>query len=207
MDHKIISSLREFLRDAEGLKREVRHSYLSDGRMESVAEHVWRMALLGMMVAPFTRTKIHTERLLKLIIIHDLVEIYAGDVALTDHYNNAEIKAAKRQRETDAILKIRSVLPAVIGEEFYSLWEEYEARETPEAKLAHALDKIEAQAQHNEAGIGTWEKAEYHFAYDLPQHTMQEPVLEDLAKILIAEVDEMLATDPDSSVGAEGKAG
>lgn len=187
--------LRKFLRDAEALKREIRHSYMSDGRAESVAEHVWRMALLGMMVAPFIQSRIQMERFLKLIIVHDLVEIYAGDVALTDHHNNAEVKSAKQRREKDAILKIRSALPSIIGGDFFSLWEEYENSETIESKLAHALDKIEAQAQHNEAGLETWEKAEYHFAYDLPQYTMKEPILEDLAKILIGEVDEMIAKE------------
>lgn len=184
--------LREFLSDSEKLKTELRHSYLSNGRVESVAEHVWRMSLLGLMVEPFIKKKLDIERFLKIIIVHDLVEIYAGDIPLTESMKSKEIKKRKQFNEEKAINKIKTMLPNIVGDNFYELWWEYEKNETIEAKVAHALDKIEAQAQHNEAGIQTWEEEEYYFAHRLPDYTLDEEILESLSAILIDETNSMI---------------
>lgn len=184
--------LRRFMADSEMLKKELRHSVLSDGRLESVAEHVWRMSLLGIMVIPYIKHQLDVTRFLKMIIVHDLVEIYAGDMPITESSSSVEAKKRKEALEQEAIERIKVNLPSLLGEDVYSLWWEYESNSTYEAKIAHALDKIEAQAQHNEAGINTWSKDEYHFAYKLPQYTMNEEILENMANILIEEVDSML---------------
>lgn len=184
--------LRNFISDAENLKKELRHSVLSDGRIESVAEHVWRMSLLGIMVIPYLKNDLDVARFLKMIIVHDLVEIYAGDMPITESSSSLEAKKRKELLEKEAIDKIRLNLPSLLGDDIYSLWWEYESNQSYEARVAHALDKIEAQAQHNEAGIKTWSKDEYHFAYKLPQYTMGEEVLENMASILISEVDNMI---------------
>ncbi|QFI39131.1 HD domain-containing protein [Moritella marina ATCC 15381] len=184
--------LRRFMADAEMLKKELRHSSLSDGRMESVADHVWRMSLLGIMIVPYISQKLDVLRFLKIIIVHDLVEIYAGDMPITESSTNAKSKKIKEASEKKAIEKIRVNLPAFVGDDIYNLWWEYESNSTYESKIAHALDKIEAQAQHNEAGIETWVEEEYHFAYKLPNYTMNEKILEDIASILVKEVDNML---------------
>ncbi|MBP9742751.1 MAG: HD domain-containing protein [Burkholderiales bacterium] len=189
---EVATVIREFLKETEKLKMELRHSYLSNGRQESVAEHVWRMSLLGMMVAPYLDRKINVERFLKIIIVHDIVEVYAGDVPITESSVNIEVKRQKEKNEKAAIEKIKKFLPKPLCEEIDSLWHEYEENLTPEAKIAHALDKIEAQAQHNEAGIDTWVKEEYHFAYKLPLYTANEKILEDISNILINEVNVML---------------
>ncbi len=192
MKNNIAFLLRDFLADSEKLKTELRHSYLSDGRTESVAEHVWRMSLLALMVEPYLKQKINVERFLKIIIVHDLVEIYAGDIPITESVKSEQIKKLKEINEIKAIEKIKVKLPSLIGESFYDLWWEYEKNETIESRVAHALDKIEAQAQHNEAGIDTWVEEEYHFAYRLPNYTTNEEILEELSDILIAETDELL---------------
>ena len=192
MNNNIAFLLRDFLADSEKLKIELRHSYLSNGRTESVAEHVWRMSLLALMVEPYLKQKINVERFLKIIIVHDLVEIYAGDIPMTESVKSNQIKKLKEINETKAIEKIKAKLPSLVGENFYDLWREYEKNETIESRVAHALDKIEAQAQHNEAGIDTWVEEEYHFAYKLPNYTTNEKILEELSDILIAETDELL---------------
>ncbi|GGX03950.1 HD domain-containing protein [Aquimarina muelleri] len=192
MKNNIAFLLRNFLADSEKLKTELRHSYLSDGRTESVAEHVWRMSLLALMVEPYLKQKINVERFLKIIIVHDLVEIYAGDIPITESVKSEQIKKLKEINEIKAIEKIKTKLPSLIGESFYDLWWEYEKNETIESRVAHALDKIEAQAQHNEAGIDTWVEEEYHFAYKLSNYTTNEKILEELSDILIAETDELL---------------
>lgn len=185
--------LRRFMADSEMLKKELRHSVLSDGRIESVAEHVWRMALLGIMIVPYIKQHLDVLRFLKIIIVHDLVEIYAGDMPITESSTDALAKKRKEASEQEAIEKIKLNLPMLVGDDIYALWWEYENNNTYEAKIAHALDKIEAQAQHNEAGIHTWVEEEYHFAYKLPNYTMNEEILEDMADILIAEVNDMLS--------------
>lgn len=189
---EIAKMLRDFLTDSEMLKKEIRHSVLSDGRLESVAEHVWRMSLLGVMITPYLSHEIDTSRFLKMIIVHDLVEIYAGDMPITESSTSSEAKERKVALEKEAIDKIKINLPSLPGEEIYDLWWEYELNQSYESRIAHALDKIEAQAQHNEAGIKTWSKDEYHFAYKLPQYTIGEEMLENISDILISEVDNML---------------
>ncbi|WP_299495775.1 HD domain-containing protein [uncultured Shewanella sp.] len=191
---EVAQSIRSFLLDSEALKRELRHSYLTDGRIESVAEHVWQMSFLGIMVAPYLTCSFNQLKFLKLIIIHDLVEIYAGDMPITISSSSTEAKQDKERKEQQAIEKIKTKLPSTIGEEIYELWWEYEKNLTVEAKIAHALDKIEAQAQHNDAGIETWVEDEYHFAYKLKNYTMNETLLENLADILVTEVDTMLSS-------------
>ena len=188
---KTAKLLRDFLSDSEALKTEIRHSYLSNGREESVAEHVWRMSLLAMMIAPYLSREISVERFLKIIIVHDLVEIYAGDIPITETSTSELARKEKQKNELLAINKIKQKLPTLVAEDIYQLWFEYEDANSYEAKIAHALDKIEAQAQHNEAGIKTWVKEEFNFAYKLPNYSNNEPILEEISKILISEVDEM----------------
>ncbi len=150
---------------AEKLKFELRHSYTSAGRQESVAEHTWRMALMAILLEPYLDKKIEIGKTLKMIIIHDLVEAEAGDVPFPRMVQNAELKKVKEEKEKRAIENIRTMLNDRVGEELYSLWHEFEARETYEAKVAYALDKLEVQIQHNEADIKTWETIEYELIY------------------------------------------
>ncbi|MEP3296772.1 MAG: HD domain-containing protein [Lentilitoribacter sp.] len=184
--------LRKFIQDCEQLKKETRHSYLSDGRHESVAEHVWRTSLMALLLRPYIRMEIDHYKLICILVVHDLIEIYAGDVAKTDQDLDPNIRALKVQRERSAAQLIKSKLPACVGENIISLWEEYENGHSNEAKLAHAIDKLEAQLQHNEAGIKTWVPEEFHYAFQLPEHTCQEPMVELIAAVAIDEAQSML---------------
>src|SRR6266487_5222640 len=76
-----ITSILEVLKLAERLKFELRHSYTSSGRQESVAEHTWRMSLMAVLIEPLLKQKIDTARLLKMVILHDLVEAEAKDIS------------------------------------------------------------------------------------------------------------------------------
>ena len=92
---KQISSILEVLTLAERLKFELRHSYTSSGRQESVAEHCWRMSLMAVLIEPLLQQKADTARLLKMIIIHDLVEAEARDISALDVLRNPGIKLRK----------------------------------------------------------------------------------------------------------------
>lgn len=185
----------KFLHVAEGLKRELRHSWLSDGRRESVAEHTWRVALMAMAIEEYLPQKVNSERLLKMIIIHDLVEVYATDIPAFDTMNNIKVKEQKRQNEMKAIEKIRNLLGNDTGQQFYDLWLEFEHKKTYEAKVANALDKLEAQIQHNEAAIETWLPIEHEMVFLLGKHTDFDDVLDELKGIIEAEGVEKIQTD------------
>lgn len=162
-----IEKILATLKLAEGLKRELRHSWLSDGRQESVAEHTFQMALMAVFMAPYLKEPINLEKTLKMILVHDLVEAVAGDIPWFEASERKEMKAAK---EREAIERIRSSLPADIGEDVYQRWHEFEEGACPESKFARALDNLEVQIQHNMAQLETWLPIEYDLV-----HTKMDP--------------------------------
>src|SRR5882762_3983923 len=133
-----LESVLQVLTLAERLKFELRHSYTSSGRQESVAEHTWRMALMAILIEPLLPKKVDTARLLKMIIIHDLVEAEAKDVSALDILRNPEIKIKKMEDEKRAIENLRLALIGTNGNEIYDLFYEFEHKETYEAKVANA---------------------------------------------------------------------
>jgi len=162
---KILVEIHEFLHVIEGLKKLLRHSWLSDGRRESVAEHTWRMAIMALVLADQLDFKVDLAKVLKMVLIHDLGEVYAGDAWA---FNKQP--GDKYSNELAGYKKLTKNLPKKVGTEIIELWTEFEARETNEAKFAVALDKLEVLIQHNEADLATWAEKEfdfnYYYAYD-----------------------------------------
>jgi putative hydrolases of HD superfamily len=154
-------AILEVLRLAERLKCELRHSWLSTSRRESVAEHTWQMALMALATHRHLEHPVAIDRALKMVLVHDLVEAEVGDVPFFETGPRKERKAALEQA---AIAKIRGMLAPATGGEIYDLFQEYEAVEA-EAKFAKALDNLEVQLQHNLADISTWEEVEYALVY------------------------------------------
>ena len=157
-----IQRILKVLRLAERLKSELRHSWLSSGRRESVAEHTWQMALMAVLMHHHLEHPVDLERTLAMITVHDLVEAIAGDVPFFD---TGERKAMKHARELEAIEEIRTTLPSETGEIVAGLWREFEDRISPEAKFAGALDNLEVQIQHNQADLATWLPLEHDLVY------------------------------------------
>ena len=169
--HQILA----FLQFSERLKLELRHSWLSNGRQESVAEHTWQMALMAMLIHDRLEAPVALERTLKMIIVHDLVEAEAGDVPF---FATGAAKQEKPARERAAIETIRAMAGPPVGDEIAALWHEYEARATPEARFAGALDNLEVQIQHNLADLETWEPIEYDLVYSkMDGHCAHDPFL------------------------------
>lgn len=151
----------DFIGLAEKLKQELRHSWLSNGRQESVAEHVFSMSLLAMLLFHEIETKVDQLKVLKMIIVHDLVEIYARDITAFE-VNTRESRALKDKNEKKALKKLISRISSIRAKkEIEELWEEFQANKTPEAKLAQACDKADAVIQHNNASISTFEQGDY----------------------------------------------
>lgn len=179
---KQIASILKVLTLAERLKFELRHSYTSSGRQESVAEHTWRMSLIAVLIESLLKQKIDTARLLKMIILHDLVEAEARDISALDVLRNPEISIRKIENEKKAIDNIRLALQETNGQEIYDLFYEFEEKETYEARIANALDKLEVQLQHNHADFSTWEEIEYDMSYMMDKHVLFDDTLFELKK-------------------------
>jgi putative hydrolase of HD superfamily len=142
---------------AEKLKYELRHSWLSDGRQESVAEHSWRMALMVILFKSYLNEGFNVEKALKIAIVHDLVEAEVKDTPAFDTSKEDE----KKELEEKAAKNFIKVAGDDIGQELYNLWREYEDTETYEARVVKALGKLEVRLQHNEADLKTWEDVEF----------------------------------------------
>ena len=127
----------DFIREIDKIKNIFRQTYIGDGsRPENDAEHSWHLALMAMFLQEYANEEVDILHVIKLVLIHDLVEIDAGDTYAYD----PEANKTKREREVAAAERIFNILPADQAKELRALWEEYEAEETPEAKFGLALD-------------------------------------------------------------------
>lgn len=130
-----------------------RQTYLSDGvRKENDAEHAWHMAIMAWLLADYANEKIDVARTMIMVLIHDLVEIDAGD---TYAYDEAA-KQSQAERELAAADRIFGLLPEDAGVKLRAIWEEFEAWETPEAKFARALDNFQPLMLNNSTDGISW---------------------------------------------------
>ncbi len=167
----------EFVHFLERLKRELRHSYISDGRQEDVAQHSWRMAVMAMVLQP--EEKVDVSKCVRMALVHDLPEAISGDVFALD----AGAKKGKPEREERAMREICSkIADGEISGELFGLWSEYEAAKTPEARFVKLLDKFEVLIQHNEAPFETWAEVEKETHYGMAaMHSMKYGLLKKFA--------------------------
>ena len=155
MDTKRLGLQIEFLVEIDRLKSIVRQSLLMDGsRQENSAEHSWHLALLAMVLAEHSKVPVNLPRVLKMILVHDLVEIDAGDTYCYDEQGNRD----KAERENKAADRIFGLLPTDQAEEFRSLWEEFESAKTPDALFAAALDRLQPLLNNFRSGGVMWQK-------------------------------------------------
>ncbi len=130
----------DFCREIDKEKFIGRQTYLSDGiRKENDAEHAWHMAIMAILLSEYANEKIDVLKVVTMLLIHDLVEIDAGDTYAYDE----EAKKSKTEREQKAADRIYGLLPEDQQKKLRELWEEFEAWETPEAKFAHTMDNIQ----------------------------------------------------------------
>jgi 5'-deoxynucleotidase YfbR-like HD superfamily hydrolase len=129
----------QFILEIDDLKNVLRRSYLIDsGRHENSAEHSWHLAVAAMVLAEHAKEQIDISKVIRLVLVHDLVEIDAGDTFIYDDAGNV----GKAAREQDAANRLFGVLPEDQAQSFMALWREFEDRQTPEAKFAFALDRL-----------------------------------------------------------------
>ena len=145
----------DFLKEADKLKNIIRRNYLCDGnRFENTAEHSWHLALMVMTLAEHANNEIDILKTILMLLIHDLVEIDAGDTYCYDSTENE----TKAKREEEAANRIFSLLPLDQQQVYHQLWREFEERETPESQFANAVDRLMPLIQNVETGGKTWQK-------------------------------------------------
>lgn len=146
--------LLKVMHTTERLKDTMRHCYTSAGRRESVGEHCWRLSLLAYFVTDEFEG-IDTEKLLKMCIIHDLGEIFTGDIPVFNKTKSNE------ETEENLLFKWLETLDEPFRTEMLCLYKEMDELKTTESRVYKALDGIEALIQHNESDIKTWLESEY----------------------------------------------
>lgn len=143
----------DFLLEVDKLKFINRQTYLSDGtRRENDAEHSWHLALMAVLLSEHADEEVDLLKVITMVLIHDLVEIDAGD---TYAYDEAG-KQTQRIREEKAADRIFAMLPKDQEKKFRALWEEFDAYETPEAKFAHVCDNVQPLMLNHATGGKSW---------------------------------------------------
>lgn len=152
----------EFIKEIDKLKYIKRRTKLfNSDRRENDAEHSWHLAMMAVVLAEYSEKPIDVLKVIKMVLIHDIVEIDSGDIFMYDttrsHTNTEEeLKAAKR---------IFGMLPDEQANELVELWKEFEYGETDEAKFAKSIDRFEPLLQNVSNGGGTWK--EFDVKYEM----------------------------------------
>jgi putative hydrolase of HD superfamily len=142
-----------FLVEADKLKNVLRRTLVTSGaRRENSAEHSWHLALCAVVLVEYAAEPVDLPRAMKMLVVHNLVEIDAGDTFAFDTAANFD----KLDRERAAAERIFGLLPPDLAGQLRALWEEFEAHSTPEARFAHAVDRIQPFLQNLHTEGGTW---------------------------------------------------
>ncbi|MTH66278.1 HD domain-containing protein [Paracoccus shanxieyensis] len=154
-----------FLAEADRLKSVYRASELCDAsRKENSAEHSWHLALYALIMSPFATAEVQIGRVIRMLILHDLVEIDTGDVPIHAQGGAAHHSAGQMAAEDAAADRLFGMLPAALGQDLRALWAEFEANESADAVFAKSLDRAQPVMQNIASGGGSW--AAYDVTYD-----------------------------------------
>lgn len=145
----------DFILQADAEKEIERRTLISSGkRFENDSEHAWHMALMAILLSEYANEEIDVLKTVSMILIHDIVEIDAGDTYCYDY----ELGKSQRERELKAADRIYALLPDDQAKKLRALWDEFEANKTPEANFAHAMDCLQPTMLNNATGGVMWKK-------------------------------------------------
>lgn len=154
-----------FLNEADRLKSVLRATTLVDGsRPENSGEHSWHLALYALVLADQAGPEVSIDRVIRMLLIHDLVEIDVGDVPIHSQHGTAHASVETLAAEARAADRIFGLLPDDLRDSLRALWEEFEAAETPDARFAKSLDRVQPVMANLMSGGGTW--ASYNVSFD-----------------------------------------
>lgn len=153
MDKSRIEKQFDFCLEIDKEKLIKRQTLLSNGvNKENDAEHAWHMALMCILLSEYANEEIDLLKTISMILVHDIVEIDAGDTYAYDDNG----KKTQREREEKAADRIFGLLPEDQQEKFRALWEEFEAGETAEARFAHTIDNVQPTMLNNATDGKMW---------------------------------------------------
>ena len=145
----------QFIVEIDKVKNIFRQNYLADGeRKENDAEHSWHIALMAYLLQEYSEKPVDVSKVMLMVLIHDLVEIDAGDTYAYD----AEGNKTKKHREEKAADRIYGLLPKDQQEKLRALWDEFEKWESPEARFAHAMDCVQPLMLNAATDGKSWEE-------------------------------------------------
>lgn len=143
----------EFIVEVDKVKKIMRQTYLSDAsRKEDDAEHSWHLALMAVLLKEYSNEEVDLTKVIPMVLIHDLVEIDAGDT----YAYSGESAAVTEARERKAAERVFGILPEDQGKVLRDLWEEFETYQTPEAKFAHVLDNCQPMLLNDASNGLSW---------------------------------------------------
>lgn len=146
-----------FLNEADRLKSVLRATTLCDGsRRENSGEHSWHLALYALVLADQAAPGVDISRVIKMLLVHDLVEIDVGDVPIHSANGTAHASADTQAAESRAADRIFGLLPPDLRNDLRAIWDEFEAAQTPDAIFAKSLDRVQPVMANLQSGGGTW---------------------------------------------------
>jgi len=154
MDPQRLARQIQFTLEIDKLKRVVRKTLLTDAsRMENTAEHSWHIGILAMILCEYAQNPdLDLFRIVRMLLIHDVVEIDAGDTLCYD----VAARKGQREREMKAAERLFGLLPSDQARQFRELWVEFDTMKTPEARFANAVDRLQPLLQAYHTGGKTW---------------------------------------------------
>jgi putative hydrolase of HD superfamily len=180
-----------FLKQAERLKATPRSGWTSTGEPETVAAHTWRLCLMALVLNEHF-PEVNLDRVIRMLIVHDLGEAIHGDIPAPAQVATGS-KAIEERRD---LVELLTPLPQSGQEVILSLWDEYEACDTPEAKLAKGLDKLETILQHNQGQNPPDFDYEFNLGYGR-RFTSDDPRLAALRELLDRETSARARSRPE----------
>jgi putative hydrolases of HD superfamily len=182
-----------FIVEIDKLKTIYRRTYLIDNpgerRHENTAEHSWHIAVMAMVLAEYSNEPIDVARVLKMTLIHDIVEIDAGDTFAYDTQGLVD----KAARECAAADRLFALLPSDQESEFRALWDEFEEHKTPEARFAVAMDRFIPQLHNYYNQGGSWKEHEITHDRVVAKNAAMGDGAEDVWKWTLALLDDAVA--------------
>ena len=167
MNQERLDKQIEFIREIDKEKLIGRQTYLADAsRKENDAEHAWHMAIMTVLLSEYANEKIDVLKTITMLLIHDLVEIDAGDTYAYDE----EGKKTQKEREQKGADRIFGMLPEDQGAYLRGLWEEFEAQQTPEAKFARTMDNFQPVILNDASKGKSWAEKGVHLSQTLKRN-------------------------------------
>lgn len=177
----------EFILELDKMKNLYRQTYvLHEDRTENDAEHSWHLAILAFMLAEYSNKPVNVSKVMKMVLIHDVVEIDAGDTYCYD----TEGYKTKADREEKAAQRIFGLLPDDQKEEMYSLWREFEDSETDDARFAALLDRLQPLLLNYTKGGISWQQHGIAKEQVMKRNEAYFDVSDDIAELIKSMIDD-----------------